>query len=141
MAERVQIKASTRRTKSGKVVTVRSYDQNRDSVGDTLKTEGRVPTASTPGSFPNGRSTPTTPRVAKYEAQRQEEELRAAQIRARMAQARLDKILENMKDETGTVTDNTLFHSIVSQLDALIAEAENGADAGAEGAIGGGSLA
>lgn len=141
MPEKVQIKASTRRTKSGKVVSVRSYDQNRDSVGDTLKTEGRVPTASTPGSFPNGRSTPTTPLVSQYETQRQEEELRAAKIRARMAQARLDRILDSMKDETGTVTDNTLFHSIVSQLDALIAEAENGADTGAESAVGGGNLA
>ena len=134
MAEKVQIKASTRRTKSGKIVRVKAYDQNRDSVGDTLKAEGRVPVAAQPGSFPNGRSTPTTAAVARYENERQDEEVRSAQIRARMAQQELARLTEQYKGETGTVSDQTNFYSSLSdQFAALVA-----ADAAGEGGAGGG---
>lgn len=115
MAQNVQVKASTRRTKSGKVVTVRAYDQNRDDVGNLFKEEGRVPVASQPGNFPKGRNTPGSPGVITAETVRQEQEVRAAQIRAQMAKDHLNSLKKQQEEETN-VLEPQQMHSIVDQM-------------------------
>jgi hypothetical protein len=73
------VKASTRHTKSGKVVSVQSFDRHFDAMGETLKEQARnIPMVATPGKFPLGRSTPGSPKVQKAEAARQDAELAAA---------------------------------------------------------------
>lgn len=129
---KVRIRASTRRTKSGKVVQIRAHDQNRDTVGESLKAEGRTPTASQPGNFPNGRSTPTTPAVAKYEASRQDAEIRAAQIRARMAEQQLAQVESQQQglqeDSVHTPGETVAMYSIADQFDAMIKAVQEGKD-------------
>ena len=126
---KVQIKASTRRTKTGKVVTIRAHDQNRDTVGDQLKTEGRTPTASQPGNFPNGRSTPTSPTVAKFEEERQDAEIRAAQIRARMAQQQLQQAQQQQQAQMPkTPAEQVAIYSVADQFDALMQAIQSGVD-------------
>ena len=127
---KVQIRASTRRTKTGKIVQIRAHDQNRDTVGEQLKTEGRTPTASQPGNFPNGRSTPSTPAVAKYEAARQDAEIRAARLRAEAAQRQLEELQKNAFDaqDTRTPAEKVSMLALVDQFDVMFDAAERGVE-------------
>lgn len=127
---KVRIKESTRRTKTGKVVTIRAHDQNRDTVGETLKTEGRAPTASQVGNFPNGRSTPTSPAVAKHENERQDQELRAAQLRAQAAQKQLEALKQQQANEPEELTpaESAAMYSVADQFDAMMQAIQEGKD-------------
>ena len=55
----VGVEGYMRRSKSGKMIQVKQYRQNRDLSG-LLKAVGRPPTASAPGAFANERSMPFT---------------------------------------------------------------------------------
>lgn len=126
---KVQIKASTRRTKTGKVVTIRAHDQNRDTVGDQLKTEGRTPTASQPGNFLTVVVRLLLQRLLSLKEERQDAEIRAAQIRARMAQQQLQQAQQQQQAQMPkTPAEQVAIYSVADQFDALMQAIQSGVD-------------
>lgn len=97
----VHVKASTRHTKSGDVVQVRSLDRHVDPMGETLKSQGTsVPLVAIPGKFPLGRSTPGTPAVTKAEQKRQDYELKMAQDEVKQLKEILASIPQSKEDDS-----------------------------------------
>jgi len=111
-AHDTNVKASVRHTKSGKVVNVQSFDRHFDALGETLKDQQHVvPMVATPGKWPNGRSTPSSPSVIKAEAARQDSELAAALKEVEQLKAQLTAVNAPQPQQTQQDSPNQPTYS------------------------------
>ena len=82
----INVDSYTRTTKSGKVVQVEGYSQNRN-LADALSKMGRTPVAARSGQYPGGRSLPGSPAVSKARSREMRANLKAVQEQRKAATA------------------------------------------------------
>lgn len=88
MPGNIRVGGYTRTTKTGKTIQVGGYSRSGNAATEAMAKQGRTPVAAKTGTFPTGRSTPSSPTIAKADAKRADAEQRLAEAEAILEQRR-----------------------------------------------------